>query len=234
MSLRSSYFPLFLPLLLLLLLLAHVSIGDLSPSSLLSKSSNRTKLHVTAVYHAAIDPDYEGKWAIIEGQMKDARDHGLFGVLVEFHVILCTAANRSLASTETLKEGRQIIDEIVQNATRVVYYWHYDVRNEFHSLYIFRSLADDSVHPDSSVILYFHTKGMYNHHPSFIGRTPMNIRLTDRVIKQVPYILNEFARNVDLDIAGLAPSCVGFVWFNFFWARARVWTILVCFSLFYV
>lgn len=56
--------------------------------------------------------------------------------------------------------------------------------------------------------------------PHFGGRSLENVKLTEIVItRNWEYIIDQFKAKNELTTAGLAASCTGFQYYNFFWAR---------------
>jgi hypothetical protein len=76
-------------------------------------------------------------------------------------------------------------------------------------------LGQSTVNPENHIILYFHTKGIVNH--SFLN---CNQRLTNAIIKPWQMIVDRFAGNKSLNKAGYACADPGWIWYNFWWARA--------------
>ena len=72
---------------------------------------------------------------------------------------------------------------------------------------------------DKTLILYFHSKGMINGNTSSI-KTPEAEMLTNAVIKPWKEIIDRFQKEPTLNKAGYAAPDAGFIWYNFWWARA--------------
>jgi len=72
---------------------------------------------------------------------------------------------------------------------------------------------------NKTLILYFHSKGMNNGNHSRT-RTTENVFLTEKVIKPWKEIVARFQSEPALNKAGYAASEKGFIWYNFWWARA--------------
>jgi hypothetical protein len=114
---------------------------------------------------------------------------------------------------------------IVAEIKQVPMYSFFAVRSsdEYDSIHKVWSISNSSEFPDKLVLLYVHTKGMFNvPKGSTAGRSLQNIHLTNTLFRNWSHILSSYAVRPNLDTAGLVPSCAGFVWFNFFWARASV------------
>jgi hypothetical protein len=73
---------------------------------------------------------------------------------------------------------------------------------------------------DNHVILYFHAKGMFNAPKPRQARSHQNSALTKVVVEPWQDIVSLFARNPSLNKAGFAAAPAGWVWYNFWWARA--------------
>jgi hypothetical protein len=69
--------------------------------------------------------------------------------------------------------------------------------------------------PDDTLLLYFHSKGMTSNEHN----TRKN--LFDITIANYQEYLDAFEQDPELDIAGYAPHVNGFIYFNFFWIRAK-------------
>lgn len=79
---------------------------------------------------------------------------------------------------------------------------------------------EDPSKSDKSVILYFHSKGMSNGNKNNV-KTAENKMLTDMVITPWKKIIERFASEPKLNKAGhSAPKDGGWIWYNFWWARA--------------
>jgi hypothetical protein len=73
---------------------------------------------------------------------------------------------------------------------------------------------------EDSIILYFHTKGMFSN-VKYPERNILRGQLFKYTIENYEEYLNEFLKNKTLDIGGIFPSEFGFIWYNFFWIRSR-------------
>ena len=95
-------------------------------------------------------------------------------------------------------------------------------RHEYPGIRLVWDIATGTPEADrtNTLILYFHAKGI-THNPNSGGeRIPINQTLTDTVIKPWKDIIERFKRDPSVNKAGYAASGDGFLWYNFWWARA--------------
>ena len=70
-----------------------------------------------------------------------------------------------------------------------------------------------TIKPHNHIILYFHAKGMSD--PLF-----PNSKLINTILKPWKMIIDRFIENQKLNKAGYACAKPGWIWYNFWWARA--------------
>ena len=80
---------------------------------------------------------------------------------------------------------------------------------------------------NDSLILYFHSKGMFNGNYSEV-RSGMEPKLFQYVIDPWRNITLAFQNDSSINKAGFLKSKAGFIWYNFWWARASYVQKLVC------
>ena len=76
-----------------------------------------------------------------------------------------------------------------------------------------------SAEAQDSIFLYFHTKGMV-HHGRHAARPAVEARLFERSIDPWRDILEIFQSNATVTRIGVHPHPAGWIWENFWWARA--------------
>jgi hypothetical protein len=169
------------------------------------------KLHV--VYFAHIPNATTRDWrALLSSQLGDVAEYGLLARADSFYVEISSEAPALRAAAAAHVGG------ILPRANVTM---HTGNRFEFPGILRVWELAHASAvrDPDRHVILYFHSKGMVNSCTS-IARSIWNRYLTKMVVAPFARVLRRFAHDKNVDVAGYAVSAWGFVWFNFFYARA--------------
>lgn len=91
----------------------------------------------------------------------------------------------------------------------------YSINNQNYFEYFgFKKMYEISQEDDNSIILYFHSKGIFSnshqHRWQLFRYTILNYR---------DYI-SEFEKNPELDLAGICPHTKGFIYFNYLWVRS--------------
>lgn len=84
----------------------------------------------------------------------------------------------------------------------------------------------DHVDADDTIFLYFHTKGMV-HHGQHLTRYDVEANLSRGTIEPWQQIAAVFQANATVTRVGIFPSGMGWLWHNFWWARASYLQTLV-------
>jgi len=177
------------------------------------------------VYFAYIDstdgqlPDTRSGKLIME-QMKDLVSCGISDAAKSIQIVLAVKKSHNFNNTteRRINSASHLIHEILPKAEI-----HRSAGNRYEYPGIRRvwdlAKKTPSEEATKTLILYFHTKGMNNGNQTRI-KTHENMILTDMVIKQWKEIIARFQSEPALNKAGYAASDKGFIWNNFWWARA--------------
>jgi hypothetical protein len=172
---------------------------------------------IYVVYFAHInlgDEPWEGSRAskLISEQLTEAREWGLAEKAKKFDIVLTSP------SKETLKVAEKAVKEIIKKADVTTVEGN---PHEQPGLLRVWEQARDIPEKDrtDSVILYFHSKGMMNGDKSRV-RTEANENMTREVIKPWESVAKRFKRDPLVNKAGFTAANDGFIWHNFWWARA--------------
>lgn len=193
-------------------------------------------LAIHVVYNAFIAPAQNWK-IIVSGQLERLKEFGLPSCSTT-HVVLSTVHsalknNASYSDLETLLlEARALIESILppKNAKTpgIFVSTVHENSYEFPGLHLLWTLAQSMPENDSqsTIFLYFHTKGMM-FHGFRTNRFPDEVELTDGTIGPWSEIAKHFMHNKTTTRIGMFPSGLGWVWMNFFWVRASYVKLLV-------
>jgi hypothetical protein len=188
------------------------------------KSSKKT-LPIHIVYFTFFDTAgtaFHGSRSqkLILEQMNDLVKCGLNKVAKSIDIVLSTskANNFNDATEQKIDEAKKVIHSILPNATV-----HKSPGNRFEypGIRLVWDIAN-KIPPEQrhdSLILYFHSKGMNNGNMSRI-KTKENDFLTKTVLYPWKNIVSRFKSDPKVEKAGYAASDKGFIWYNFWWARA--------------
>jgi hypothetical protein len=157
---------------------------------------------------------------LITEQMKGLRDIGLAAAAKSIHIVLSTpkTSNFNNSSEEKLHEVESLIHSILPSAEVHVSSGN---RYEYPGIRKVWSIAKKipAELSKQSLILYFHSKGMTSGNTARV-KTSQNETLTNVVINPWKEIVARFESDPVVEKAGFAASSNGFIWFNFWWARA--------------
>jgi len=155
---------------------------------------------------------------LIIQQLNDLKEFGLDEVAVINIVFTNPKQNDFDDATE--RQADEIIGTIRGILPSAKIHHSAGNRHEYPGIRLVWDIANDTVDPKNTLILYFHAKGI-THNPNSGGeRIPINRLLTDTVIKPWKDIVNRFERDPAVNKAGYATSHDGFLWYNFWWVRA--------------
>jgi hypothetical protein len=186
-------------------------------SSIIHRGGNT--LDIYGVYFAYLD--VRGKeWnssrakALVETQLREVKDIGLTAAVKEFHIVF-TCKDHSI-----LLQARKCIRNILPDPKIHI---HIITGNpyEYPGILCVWNVAQriPVSQRNNSVILYFHSKGMSNGKKDRI-KTDENEMLTRYVIQPWREIVSRFQSDPFLNKAGFAAAEHGWIWYNFWWARA--------------
>jgi len=175
-------------------------------------------LNISVVYFAYLNPELKWK-ELIREQLNEVVLSGLVDATSEFHVVLTAPTQRH----DLLKDGLELVQSILP---RAIVHQHAENQYEYQAIHLVWSLAQRAPFPERHLVLFFCSKGMVNQNQAET-RSPSNKKLTDTVITPWRKIIDLFNRTPNLNKAGFAASPKGWVWFNFWWARASYLTRVV-------
>ncbi len=164
---------------------------------------NGMKISVVYFIFAPHDHPWEG---LVKSQLNDIINAGLVDV-ADIYVAISSVSGTLLIEVERFVQKSLPSAQII---TSLGNYFEYLGLKQVWDLG-----QKSKVDPNRHVILYFHTKGIVNH--SFLN---CDHKLTNTVIKPWRLIVDRFAGNPVLNKAGYACADPGWVWYNFWWARA--------------
>ena len=180
--------------------------------------------NVYIVYNAFINLK-RSNWAdLIQQQVANLVSNGLIEKTKELHVCLSIDAesvDESITESSVNKIS-SIIYSIVPKSKAMISVTY---KNLFeypgnHKVWEIGQRIENKVDADKSVILYFHSKGMFNGHLKNNPRSTREILLFQTVIDPWEYVLQRLSANPLINKAGFAASEYGYIWYNFWWARA--------------
>lgn len=179
-------------------------VSTASSSFIVHKPTTGPATPLAIVYFAAINPDHPKWQALIAIQLQELQDWGLAAHATSIHVELSAdgvALGRDQASA-LLEEASRVAQGILPKAMVSTYPVN---ENEYRGIH---RVWDVSRHlPPSAVVLYFHSKGMWNvrepdrRDPQGV-RDSFNYELTQYVIRPWEEVLQAFEERPDMDKAG--------------------------------
>ncbi|EWM20256.1 hypothetical protein Naga_100345g5 [Nannochloropsis gaditana] len=184
---------------------------------------DHTNLPFAVVYYTLLDSSHPWE-ELLTLQMAEMVTFGIAGRAASIYVELSTDGdvfllpNSNNKSINVLEAASDIVNSLLPTAKVTV--WNKNTF-EYPGIHRLWEIAHyDEYQDDSTVLLYFHGKGMVNSDHTHI-RTADNKKLTHTVLKPWREILQRFKYHPELMKAGyaMAPDG-GFAWYNFFWARA--------------
>jgi len=197
----------------------NTSLSSRPPSSALSSTFVLNQMRVHVVYFGHLFKDL---WRdLISLQLAELEEFGLAEFATSIHVVLTRTHSDDVVDWAVLNQGKDLVLKTIPNAK--VYLYNKNTF-EYHGIRQVWSLAHslaNSSNLGADVILYFHTKSMVNNRPGEAqARSEMNLKLTNAVIKPWRSIIHRFSIDPSIDRAGYVVAGHGWVWYNFFWARA--------------
>lgn len=157
------------------------------------------------LYYAFLNNDKDWRH-MIKYQLFDVYKSGVISVS-KVHAVL-------LGTPDDIKEAKLIIESVLKISIEITEV--YENKYEFPALIKIRELALE--HSDK-LFIYIHSKGMVNHN---LGkyRIQTEQRLTLSTLLNWESTLYIFEKYPTIQKAGLMPAEKGWIWFNFWWARA--------------
>ena len=166
---------------------------------------------VSVVYFANLFVNPSKGLLLVLAQLKDLVDTGLVGHATKTHIVISVPRRRCTPHLRSM-----ILNVFGAHAHKVELHPNHDNRHEYPGISFAHTLACQSPLATHH-ILYFHSKGISR----FCGqREPVELTLHAKVIarwRDALRILNEDSR---VDKVGSSFSHAGWVWWNYWWARA--------------
>jgi len=159
--------------------------------------------------------------------MQELRDWGLADYASSIDLVLTRNKSRPAADKEYLENARALCQDIIPKASVSVFAENtFEYRGIQKAWDLAKSIPEvDRLH---HVVLYFHSKGMvFKYDNDTETRTRLNLRLTNTIIKPWKLVVRRFAFDPKMNRAGYAVSGRGWIWFNFWYARASYLSRLV-------
>jgi hypothetical protein len=198
--------------------------ADVRPSGGVPQKRTLSRLYV--VYNCFINFN-RPKWnALIEAQIKDMVHSNLIRRATGVHIAISgdytEPTNETVASAleSTVSMMKKNIPNVVVDVTMENRFEYPGIRAVWdiaHEKHLSESNAN------STYILYFHTKGMFNHNPKTLingVRTPFEKHLFETVVEKWAKAAEILDEKPHINKVGYAVAPNGFMWFNFWWARA--------------
>uniref|UniRef100_A0A7S0UTB2 Uncharacterized protein n=1 Tax=Polytomella parva TaxID=51329 RepID=A0A7S0UTB2_9CHLO len=188
----------------------------------LEKPFPESEIKLKIVYYAYLPSNKNGS-LLIEAQLTDLKQMGVLSE-AELHIVLCTplgANETKTISAKRLLDGVNFVDTVLKGAANysieavIGNFWEYPGISHYWRWA--RSIINDS-EAQRTVMLYMHSKGMVFHG---LKHKRIDLQLMNTVVSRWREVKKRFSEDTHLMKAGLIPSGAGFIWFNFFWARAH-------------
>lgn len=208
------------------LYLAYLNSSNIAFPILRTPKNIHPDLTVYIVYNAFIYLPRKNWATLIEQQLTNLVDNGLADRAERIYISLSMENTTSKHHVSTISNR---IHSIFGNKASI----EATIGNRFEYPGI-RAVYDiaqarrqnTSVNNNNTIILYFHSKGMFNAGVNTKGesstapRSGMEKKLFRTVIDTWPKVLGAFSLSTPyIDRAGYAASPTGFLWYNFFWVR---------------
>jgi len=165
------------------------------------------------IYFVWINPKKNYK-NIIEGQLDDIINSGIYKVSKLYIVCVCT----DLLLVNYIKN---IFSNKLKINNKLTINYELEIKNEnLYEYYGIEKLYSLAVEEPLSYFLYFHSKGMFNY--DNINRHIYELTLTKGTLYLFEEVIETFKNNKDIMKIGLFPSNFhnkNFIWFNFYYAR---------------
>eukprot|EP01105_Mastigella_eilhardi_P004455 TRINITY_DN1594_c0_g1_i1.p1 TRINITY_DN1594_c0_g1~~TRINITY_DN1594_c0_g1_i1.p1 ORF type:complete len:311 (+),score=87.45 TRINITY_DN1594_c0_g1_i1:28-933(+) len=216
-----------LPLMLTPVLLLFVYLGNraatavpVTPNSVPRRGGNAATFHVSVVYYTALHPD-PARWrGLVTLQLQALVDCGVAAAAASVWVEL-SSPTEDAAGESLLREASALASELLgQASTKFTVATHLSNHYEYPGIKRVWDIAASVAERDAArhLVLYHHGKGMFS------AVDPQSDRyvnaLTDEVVRPWRTIVQRFAEDAAVNKAGFMAAEPGWVWFNFWWARA--------------
>eukprot|EP00607_Mallomonas_marina_P006510 CAMPEP_0182430908 /NCGR_PEP_ID=MMETSP1167-20130531/44696_1 /TAXON_ID=2988 /ORGANISM="Mallomonas Sp, Strain CCMP3275" /LENGTH=245 /DNA_ID=CAMNT_0024616587 /DNA_START=161 /DNA_END=898 /DNA_ORIENTATION=- len=164
---------------------------------------------------------------LVYEQLSAAKASNLFQLEHEFHVTI--NVGNIPGDLNYIHDLVNKAVNTIQNATydetmkhTINFSIDYDMHYEYAGLRKVWGLAKECTTPSRCVLLYFHSKNMWNGRSEHTARSVANKLLTTTVVEDFQFIIQQFHLNRNLSTLGFASGCLTPVqYFNFWWARGE-------------
>lgn len=186
-------------------------------------------MDIQIVYNTFINRKREDWLSVIGLQMEGLIANGLASRASQIYICISSESTDETNAEvgKLLKAAVNFIKTIIPKAriiaTMMNRYEYPGIRKVWE---IGQSLDEAAL--NKTLILYFHSKGMFNTKDQSTSRDPIERRLFTTVIDRWEYIEAKFNELPFLNKAGYGASPEGFIWLNFWFARASYIRTLVC------
>ena len=187
-----------------------------------SIATGHMKIKIYIVYNAFINLK-RSNWAdLIELQVQNLVDNGLMAHTNEFHACLSIEPS-GIAELEMKSITDGISEKIHLLVPAAIITLTFRNKFEYPGIHkvweIGQRMELGSSEATNSIVLYFHSKGMFNGHLKKNPRSTRELLLFQNVIDPWKSVLERFNSDPDLNKAGFAASEYGYIWYNFWWTR---------------
>lgn len=220
---RSSIAHCFFLFLFLLVILGISLFFQTQINKLSFTQSSKTKIIV--VYNAFINTARPNWIDLIRVQLENIVENGLASRANQVFVALSTniASETNAKVASDVKYAVQTVREIIPKAyIEITLENRYEYAGIRLAWDIGQRVSDKDL--NNTIILYFHSKGMVYTWGETLGyqtvRVAMELRLFKAVINPWRRIISRFEQSPVINKAGYAASPKGYLWYNFWWARA--------------
>lgn len=158
----------------------------------------------------------------LANQLKDVRDTGVFNRAQQIFVAVSMDRSewQSSALAKVGSSAVSIVRKYIPNP-RVQLVGENRFEYPAISWMYNRARQMDEFEAESTIFLYFHSKGMFNGMDRHLPRDVIFLRMMNAVIKPWEVVLDGFAEfGPRVNKAGYLSSKEGWMWKNFFWVRA--------------
>lgn len=196
----------------------------------------RGAFNIVIVYNAFINTKRADWLSVISLQVEGLISNGLAARANEIYVCVSTEfANETDSTTAAnLYTVKRLLDLRMPKARVMATMMNrYEYPGIKHAWDISRRLTPSAAR--NTIVLYFHTKGMFNsktklaytYNGQVAYKDDIERRVFAAVIDNWNYVLEKFGKHLELNKAGYGASKEGFIWLNFWFARASYLQTLV-------
>ena len=179
--------------------------------------------NVYIVYNAFINLKRPNWVDFINQQLSNLASNGLLERANELHVCLSIdAMNHDGAVVKSSVDKISSIVYSIVPESKVFVSVTYSNQFEFpgiHKVWEIGQRTQSGIEASQSLVLYFHSKGMFNGNMRKNPRGKRELQLFRTVIDPWNSILERLSTDLNINKVGYAATAFGYMWFNFWWAR---------------